>query len=256
VAEAGDVGLPAAWRGLTLYGCERAWIYAADAREADAAARLVEAAAEDFRARAEREPPARLLVLADGEGWMPHGDPHRRFELRCAGEAILGAAPESGPYSDLAESLSTGSSGGSGARLRSSFRTWEELERAAERAHVEPRVLLAMGAHPIAPASLGAESGLPDGLGGLCDAFVLLPTRACLSAAIEETTDAALRHGASPAKRLLVAPALPFARGKAVDALQAEQKVLLFEIFALRATEWPAEERARRARRYRAELRR
>lgn len=223
VESAAGAPLPESWQGWSLFRSERVWIYAEDERAADDAAKLVEEAAADFRARSGREPDLRLLVVADGEGWMPGGDPRRRHGLMTEGEALLPREPpeddEDGPD------------------------TWEEIEEAAGEIHVEPALLLSMNAHPLALARLGAEFGLPAE--NVRDAAVLLPTRALLAEGVEEVTDSALREEAPLAVRLLAAPFLPFARREAVNGVLGQQKALLFELFAAGIADWSPVERAR-----------
>jgi len=238
VEPAAGLPLPVSWQAWNLYRSERAWVYAADERDADDAAKLVEEVAGVFRARTGREPSARLLVVADRDGWMPRDDPHRRVELLREGEATLGRVERDG-HSDSAAT---------------EFTSWEELEKVARKLHVEPRVLLSMSFHPLALPRLSTDFGLPDDLRTVRDAAVLLPTRSLVAAATETTTDALLREEVPLAVRLLAAPYMPFARRKAVDGVLAEQKALVFELFALGIPDWSAEERARHVDAYRGSI--
>jgi hypothetical protein len=238
VEPAGDLPLPVSWQGWSLYRSERAWVYAADERDADDAAKLVEEVAGDFRARTGREPSARLLVVADEGGWMPRNDPRLRVELLREGEATLGRVELDG-HSDSAAT---------------EFTSWKALEKVARKLHVEPSVLLSMSFHPLALPRLSTDFGLPDELCTVRDAAVLLPTRALVAAATETTTDALLRKEVPLAVRLLAAPYMPFARRKAVNSVLAEQKALVFELFALGIPDWSAEERARHVEAYRGSI--
>ena len=154
---------------------------------------------------------------------MPEGDPRRRHALLLEGQATLPRAPEATEEDDPD--------------------TWEELEEAAREIHVEPALLLSMNAHPLALTRLGAECGLLAEL--VRDAAVLLPTRALLAEGIEDLTDSVMQEEVPFAIRLIAAPYLPFARRKAVSGVLAQQKALLFELFATSITDWSPAERAR-----------
>jgi hypothetical protein len=227
--------LPSTWQERRPFRSSEATILARDERDADEAARLAGAVAADFRRRTGRDPSPRLLVIVGSRAIAIDGDPSHRARVAAMGEAILDGRPEP-----------------TGAELS---RKCDELRDAAARVGLEPQTLLVLQPDAIASDGFVTELAFPDGVAKEYDWAIVMATEAERVAAVGALVDAAIaKEELNHAQRLLLAPILPFVRGKAVDAARDAVRSVLFAAHAFAQSDWSTDRRRQEVEAYERSL--
>jgi hypothetical protein len=225
-ARAGLAALPETWQSRHPYLAGDAAILAHDDSEAEEAGRLIGEVAADFRRRTGRTPSPRLLVIVGNRGWLGDADPCLELRVGVLGDAILDGRPEP-----------------SAAELE---RRCEELRDAAARVGLEPRTLLALKPDALASDAFVKQLGLPASSEAAFDWAIVISTEEELVRAVRAMVDAAIeKEELNPTQRTLLAPLLPWMRGRAVDAARGTIKSVLFAVHASAQADWSREERRR-----------
>lgn len=222
----GLAALPESWQSRRPYLAGDVAILAHDDREADEAGRVVGEVAADFRRRTGREPSLRLLVIVGNRGWLGDADACLELRVGLLGDAILDGRPEP-----------------SAAELE---RRCEELRDAAARVGLDPRVLLALKPDVLAADGFVTQLGLPATAVAAFDWAIVISTEEELVDAVRAMVEAAIaREDLDVAQRSLLAPMLPWVRGRAVDAARGSIKSVLFAAHASAQADWSREFRRR-----------
>lgn len=225
-ARSDRAALPESWQSRRPYRSADAAILAHDEREAEEAGRLLGEVATDFRRRTGREPTPRLLVIVGSRDWLPDPDPCLELRVGAMGDAILSGRPEP-----------------SGAELS---RRCDELRDTAARVGVDPKTLLVLKPDVLASDGFVTQLGLPEAAVSAFDWAIVVATDAELVEAAGAIVDAAVaKEELSGAQRTLLAPLLPWVRGRAVEAARGAIKNVLFAAHASAQPDWSREERRR-----------
>jgi hypothetical protein len=218
--------LPESWQSRRPYRAADAAILAHDEREAQEAGRLIGEVAAEFRRRTGREPTPRLLVIVGSRDWLRDPDPCLELRLGAMGDAILAGRPEP-----------------SGAELA---RRCDELRDTAARVGLDPRTLLVLKPDVLASDGFVTQLGLPEAAESAFDWAIVVATEAELVEAAGAMVDAAVaKEDLSGPQRMLLAPLLPWVRGRAVEAARGAIKNVLFAAHASAQRDWSREERRR-----------
>jgi len=220
-----DPRWPLAWRGLDLYRHDGELAYASNAGAAAEICSLAREVADEFRERTGAEPAAWIHIAVD------RGDPsivaaagtdHEAL-LRAMGEVVPGDGSHPG-----APDVPPG---------------------------VEVEVVYALVPFVLPPGTLGPlpADDAPDAEREWVE--TLIPTSGRLVESTDRLIDAALEaEGVGFWERLVIAPILPFLKGKMRERIEGLLRFALFGYQVASVAEWSPEERRAHLDRYSADL--
>ncbi|HTF88905.1 MAG TPA: hypothetical protein VK843_10885, partial [Planctomycetota bacterium] len=191
--------LPANWHSLKSFRSPSGMIFAHDEAAAEAASGISAEVAADFRRVTAREPSQRVLVIAGSRDWLSDADPCDRLRLAACGAASLQGQPEP-TAADLT-------------------RECTKVQKEAIDAGLDLQTVLVLKPDTLRGDNLVTDLALPPSAGAAFDWAIVIATPDELATAVRELIDAAMKkENPSIGKRMMMAPLMPWVRGKVVDA--------------------------------------